>query len=137
MASRTPVPPSSHLALPTERAAAPARAPLVNVAAHRDFVPTDHSLRQTSHDPVLEHHTNPTDHHVVPLSAPVLGRRQPAGRPGGHERSFFSSDDSVLTKQIEATHAPDVAELDVRPVLSIVEDIMRLAKPLSSETTLV
>ncbi|KAH6771214.1 hypothetical protein C2S52_016017 [Perilla frutescens var. hirtella] len=54
------------------------------------------------------------------------------------DRGFFSSDDTALTKQILATHAPDIDDLNVKPVLSIVEDILRLAKPsTTADTTLV
>lgn len=51
------------------------------------------------------------------------------------ERGFFSSDDAALTKQIVATHAPDMDDLNVKPVLAIVEDILRLAKPSTSTDT--
>ncbi|EPS71838.1 hypothetical protein M569_02915, partial [Genlisea aurea] len=51
------------------------------------------------------------------------------------DRHFFS-DDNALTKQIESTNAIDAEELDVRPVLSIIEDILRLAKPATFDTTI-
>lgn len=61
------------------------------------------------------------------------------GGRGAHmqrgERGFFSSDDAALTKQIVATHAPDIDDLNVKPVLAIVEDILRLAKPSTSTDT--
>ncbi|KAK6160344.1 hypothetical protein DH2020_003725 [Rehmannia glutinosa] len=53
----------------------------------------------------------------------------------GHDRGFFSSDDSALTKQILATHAPDIEELNVKPVLSIIEDILRLGKPFTTDAS--
>ncbi|XP_039133211.1 protein SIEVE ELEMENT OCCLUSION B-like [Dioscorea cayenensis subsp. rotundata] len=40
-----------------------------------------------------------------------------------------SSDDSTVMKQITATHAPDGREVDVMPILHIVEDIMQRATP--------
>ncbi|XAR58240.1 hypothetical protein NMG60_11026655 [Bertholletia excelsa] len=40
------------------------------------------------------------------------------------DRSLLS-DDNVMMKQILSTHSPDVFEIDVRPILSIVEDILR------------
>ncbi|KAM0940821.1 putative sieve element occlusion [Dioscorea sansibarensis] len=47
----------------------------------------------------------------------------------GERHLFSSSDDSVVMKQIAATHSPDGREVDVRPILHIVEDILRRAKP--------
>lgn len=75
-----------------------------------DHNTVDHSSRQGYHKP----------------PAPLGGR----GLKG--ERGFFSSDETALTKQILATHAPDIDDLNVKPVLAIVEDILRLAKPSTS-----
>lgn len=47
----------------------------------------------------------------------------------GERHLFSSSDDSVVMKQIMATHAPDSREVDVRPILDIVEDILKRANP--------
>ncbi|KAH7670650.1 Sieve element occlusion C-terminal protein [Dioscorea alata] len=47
----------------------------------------------------------------------------------GERHLFSSSDDSVVMKQIMATHAPDSREVDVRPILHIVEDILQRANP--------
>lgn len=44
-------------------------------------------------------------------------------------RLFSSSDDNVMSKQILATHAPDGREVDVRPLLHIIEDILKRATP--------
>lgn len=44
-------------------------------------------------------------------------------------RMFSASDDSTMMKQIQATHAPDGRELDVRPILLVIEDILRRATP--------
>ena len=44
-------------------------------------------------------------------------------------RKFSASDDSAMMKQVEASHAPDGREVDVRPILSIIEDIFRRATP--------
>lgn len=44
-------------------------------------------------------------------------------------RMFSASDDSAMLKQVQATHAPDGREVDVRPILSIIEDIFRRATP--------
>ncbi|KAI9087650.1 hypothetical protein K1719_030520 [Acacia pycnantha] len=41
------------------------------------------------------------------------------------ERKMFStSDDTAMMKQVQATHAPDGREVDVRPVLQIIEEIL-------------
>ena len=37
---------------------------------------------------------------------------------------FSTSDDSAMTKQVEATHAPDGREIDVKPILQIVDEIL-------------
>lgn len=37
------------------------------------------------------------------------------------------SDDNVMMKQIQATHAPDGREVDVKPLLFLVEDILNRA----------
>lgn len=40
---------------------------------------------------------------------------------------FSASDDNAMMKQIQATHSPDSREVDVKPILHIIEDIMRHA----------
>ncbi|KAH9618621.1 hypothetical protein KSS87_012020 [Heliosperma pusillum] len=47
----------------------------------------------------------------------------------GDRRMFSSSDDSTMLKQIQGTHAPDGRDVDVRPILDIVEDVFRRAVP--------
>ncbi|XP_077253093.1 protein SIEVE ELEMENT OCCLUSION B-like [Tasmannia lanceolata] len=47
----------------------------------------------------------------------------------GERHLFSSSDDSAVMKQILTTHAPDGREFDVRPLLSVVEDILQRATP--------
>lgn len=37
---------------------------------------------------------------------------------------FSTSDDSAMTKQVQATHAPDGREIDVKPILQIVDEIL-------------
>ncbi|XP_057970955.1 protein SIEVE ELEMENT OCCLUSION B-like [Malania oleifera] len=43
-------------------------------------------------------------------------------------RIFTASDDSAMMKQIQATHAPDGREVEVKPILSIIEDIIQRAR---------
>lgn len=40
---------------------------------------------------------------------------------------FSASDDNVITKQVVDTHLPDGTDVDVKPLLNIVEDILRHA----------
>lgn len=47
----------------------------------------------------------------------------------GERHLFSSSDDAIVMKQILATHAPDGREVEVRPILNLVEDILRRATP--------
>lgn len=49
----------------------------------------------------------------------------------GNRLMFSSSDDNVnvLAMQIQATHAPDGREVDVRPLLRITEEIFKRATP--------
>ncbi|KAK9277623.1 hypothetical protein L1049_007169 [Liquidambar formosana] len=48
---------------------------------------------------------------------------------GDRNVMFSSSDDAAMMKQIQATHAPDGREVDVKPLLQIVEGILRRAAP--------
>lgn len=43
---------------------------------------------------------------------------------------FSASDDTIMTKQIRATHAPIEEHVDVRPLLNVVQDIFRHAASL-------
>lgn len=53
-------------------------------------------------------------------------RMQPVGR----ERHMFStSDDNAMLRQVQATHAPDGREFNVKPLLYIIEDIFQRAAP--------
>ncbi|ONK77637.1 uncharacterized protein A4U43_C02F8890 [Asparagus officinalis] len=42
---------------------------------------------------------------------------------------FSSSDDAAVLKQILATHSPDGLDVDVRPILHVVEEVMRRSTP--------
>ncbi|KAF3337437.1 Protein SIEVE ELEMENT OCCLUSION B [Carex littledalei] len=54
-------------------------------------------------------------------------------KPGmrGERHMFSSSDDSIMMKQIEATHSPDGRDIDVRPLMRVVEDALRRATPIT------
>lgn len=47
----------------------------------------------------------------------------------GDRHLYAKSDDSVVVKQILATHSPDGRDVDTRPLLKLVEDILQRATP--------
>lgn len=47
----------------------------------------------------------------------------------GERHLFSSSDDNVVMKQILGTHSPDGRDIDVRPILNVIEDILKRASP--------
>ncbi|KAL7171614.1 hypothetical protein ACSBR2_036303 [Camellia fascicularis] len=59
---------------------------------------------------------------IVPAGGRVQGAR-------GDRRMFATSDDNAMMKQIQATHAPDGREVDVKPLIHVIEDIMHRATP--------
>ncbi|KAK6920603.1 Sieve element occlusion, C-terminal [Dillenia turbinata] len=50
---------------------------------------------------------------------------------GGERRMFAAGDDNAMLKQIQATHAPDGRDFEVKPILQIIEDIFHHAAPSS------
>lgn len=42
---------------------------------------------------------------------------------------FSSSDDAAVLKEILASHTPDGIEVDVRPLLHVVEDVLQRSTP--------
>ncbi|KAF8390539.1 hypothetical protein HHK36_025066 [Tetracentron sinense] len=52
----------------------------------------------------------------------------------GERHLFSTSDDNSMMKQIQGTHAPDGREIDVKPLLQLVEDIWHRAKPMIDAT---
>lgn len=85
---------------------------------------------------------------LTPLTNPMQQQKQnqmvgPIHNPvqQQHTRSdgnsiFSASDDNVIMKQVVDTHLPDGTDVDVRPLLDIIQDILRHATinpdPLSS-----
>ncbi|KAL6997070.1 hypothetical protein U1Q18_007192 [Sarracenia purpurea var. burkii] len=47
----------------------------------------------------------------------------------GDRRFFSASDDSGMTKQIQATHSPDGREVDVQPILRVIKDVLHRVVP--------
>ncbi|XAR67961.1 hypothetical protein NMG60_11002920 [Bertholletia excelsa] len=45
----------------------------------------------------------------------------------GDRRMFSASDDSAMMKQILATHSPDGRDVDIKPIVHIIEDILQRA----------
>ncbi|PWA85166.1 sieve element occlusion [Artemisia annua] len=48
-------------------------------------------------------------------------------------RMFTSSDDSAIMKQVLATHSPDGRDMDLEPILHVIEETLRHAIPASIE----
>lgn len=47
----------------------------------------------------------------------------------GDRHLFSTSDDSAVIRQIVATHSPDGRDVDTRPLMRLIEDILRRATP--------
>ncbi|GAV89926.1 hypothetical protein CFOL_v3_33337 [Cephalotus follicularis] len=76
---------------------------------------------------------------LTPMQTPAIRRsptditmQTPAYKPtpvntqqliSGDRRMFFSSEDNIMSKQIQTTHALDASEVNVKPLLRIAEDI--------------
>ncbi|XP_078170437.1 protein SIEVE ELEMENT OCCLUSION B-like [Carex rostrata] len=60
-------------------------------------------------------------------------RHNPSTR--GERHMFTSSDDSIMMKNIQATHSPDGLDFDVRPLMRVVEDVLRRATPITTAIT--
>ncbi|KAL5717956.1 hypothetical protein ACHQM5_010904 [Ranunculus cassubicifolius] len=68
--------------------------------------------------------------HLQPHTAIPIPKSQPVQNMIRGDRHLFStSDDTVMMKQIQATHAPDGREVDVKPLLHVVEDILSRSTP--------
>ena len=46
---------------------------------------------------------------------------------------FTSSDDSAMMKQVVATHSPDGRDMDLEPILHVIEETLHHAIPASIE----
>ncbi|KAL2547094.1 Protein SIEVE ELEMENT OCCLUSION B [Forsythia ovata] len=85
----------------------------------------DHENLEPIHDDLDQGHTGKD------LIASALPLHPGRGRLTKGDR-HFSTDDTGLKKKILATHALENEDLDVKPVLSIIEDILQLGKPLDT-----
>ena len=92
----------------------------------QQFMGQNHNLLQNSMN-------NPAMHHMVgPAHNPMW---QQMKKSEGNS-IFSASDDNVIMQQVTGTHLPDGTDVDVKPLLNIVEDILRHstinADPISS-----
>ncbi|KAL0906636.1 hypothetical protein M5K25_025147 [Dendrobium thyrsiflorum] len=55
----------------------------------------------------------------------------------GDRHLFSSSDDSIVLKQMHETHKPEGRDIDVRPILRVVEDVFRRTTPTFVVTQLI
>ncbi|KAI3722260.1 hypothetical protein L2E82_33291 [Cichorium intybus] len=91
--------------------------------------PMQQQLMAPQNNPMLNSMMNPmhnaAPHHqmVTPVHNPMTQQQN-----RGERNSIFSaSDDNVIMKQVLDTHLPDGTDVDVKPLLDIVEDILRHA----------
>ncbi|KAI3520726.1 hypothetical protein L1887_10176 [Cichorium endivia] len=91
--------------------------------------PMQQQLMAPQNNPMLNSMVNPmhnaAPHHqmVTPVHNPMIQQQN-----RGERNSIFSaSDDNVIMKQVLDTHLPDGTDVDVKPLLDIVEDILRHA----------
>ncbi|KAI3748108.1 hypothetical protein L6452_10983 [Arctium lappa] len=60
-------------------------------------------------------------------TSPVHNETVQQPNTGDRDSIFGSSDDNVIMKQVFDTHVPDDTDVDVKPLLHIVEDILKQA----------
>nr|CAD1824466.1 unnamed protein product [Ananas comosus var. bracteatus] len=66
---------------------------------------------------------------MASFAAGMAAAAQKAQPIRGERHLFSASDDSAIIKQILATHTPDGREVDARPLLQVVEDVLQRATP--------
>ncbi|KAK4373165.1 hypothetical protein RND71_008549 [Anisodus tanguticus] len=99
---------------------------------HHEMVPSNMNTKVIN--PVMSHDSG---HHINPLNTKIINNSVPkplaaTRRRGGdhdHHQMFIKSDDNALIKHIEDSHSPDGRDLNVKPLLHIIEDIMLRAAP--------
>ncbi|XP_073295207.1 protein SIEVE ELEMENT OCCLUSION B-like [Primulina huaijiensis] len=125
MANYQVLPPVTKSRPPITETAVPQKDPVLSGGLVQNFT-IDPSLKQ-SHE--QDHGTyNPLP---VPRATVSAKGGQTMLKPNPNRLSL-SSDESALSKKIVATHSLACEDFDVKPVLAIVEDIFRLAKPLTT-----
>ncbi|XP_074274367.1 protein SIEVE ELEMENT OCCLUSION B-like [Silene latifolia] len=53
----------------------------------------------------------------------------PRRRQRGDRHMFSTSDDTAMVSQLKATHSPDGRDIDIKPLLHIIEDVFSRAQP--------
>ncbi|KAF6176950.1 hypothetical protein GIB67_027750 [Kingdonia uniflora] len=82
-------------------------------------------MMATGTNALVSNHTNmmaPVSHGLAPYQNMQQLLR-------GERHLFTTSDDNVMMKQIQGTHAPDGREVNVKPLFNVVEDILLRSTP--------
>ena len=58
-----------------------------------------------------------------------MQQQQEGVKSRDHPRFLRMNDDSTMMKQIQATHTPDGREVEVKPIVQVIEDILSRATP--------
>lgn len=100
----------------------PVQLPVQHPVQHGGQHPGQHPLPVTAQQNTNSHLLNNRHNELVPV-------QQNNSLLRGDRHLFSSSDDNVMMRQIQGTHAPDGREVNVKPLLHIVEDILHRATP--------
>lgn len=95
-------------------------------------------LMGPKNNPMLNSMTNPLHtpmHHQ--MTSPVHNQMAQQLNRGDRNSIFSASDDNVIMKQVLETHLPDGTDVDVKPLLHIVEDILKHATIHADSTSMV
>ncbi|CAL5418836.1 unnamed protein product [Camellia sinensis] len=63
------------------------------------------------------------------MAAAIVPAEGRVNQARGDRHIFVTSDEDAMMKQIQTTHVPDGREVDVKPLIYIIEDIMHRATP--------
>ncbi|XWS60341.1 hypothetical protein CRYUN_Cryun07bG0027500 [Craigia yunnanensis] len=63
------------------------------------------------------------------MATPISQPSKPKQLVRSERRMFSASDDSAIMKQIQSSHAPDGREIDVKPILQIIDNVLRHITP--------
>ncbi|KAL5793288.1 hypothetical protein ACOSP7_001882 [Xanthoceras sorbifolium] len=102
-----------------------------HMVINRNRLPQMGIMQTPIHVPQTQPQPQPQQTVPVVNMQPQTASRQALMNPmtRGDRLMFSSSDDNVMAKQIQATHVPDGREIDVKPLLFVVEDIFKRAVP--------
>ncbi|CAA2995441.1 Hypothetical predicted protein [Olea europaea subsp. europaea] len=125
MASRDLVPTTRTNPLLSDKSKNP-KPPTTTLGTQSHLNDHESEKQKMSHDE-LDHHN--------PAVRPLMGAALPLSAGRGHLMKgdrHISTDDIGLNRQILGTHAPDHEDLDVKPILSIIEEILLRGKSLET-----